>query len=53
MIRNETAQNGVIIYADIIDTATSTVSREENGVIVSTRPFTAEEVGHLVNVYLA
>jgi hypothetical protein len=44
MIRNETAQNGVIIYADIIDTATSTVSREENGVIVSTRPFTAEEV---------
>jgi hypothetical protein len=53
MIRNETAQNGVIIYADIIDTTTSTVSREENGVIVSTRSFTAEEVGHLVNVYLA
>jgi hypothetical protein len=43
MIRNETFTNGVCVHADIIDLVAGTLTVEENGQIVSTRPLTADE----------
>lgn len=43
MIRNEHFSNGVCIQADVIDLAAGTITREELGVVVSTRPLTLDE----------
>jgi len=40
---DEIIENGVVIYATIYDTDTSTATVEENGSVVETRPFTATE----------
>lgn len=44
MIRNEWNDNGVIVYAEVIDLEAGTLTVEENGLQVSTRPLTADEV---------
>jgi hypothetical protein len=44
VIRNATFRHGVCIFADIIDLEAGTMSREEGGVVVSSRPLTADEV---------
>ena len=44
MIRNENVEDGSVVSADIIDLVAGTVSREVNGTVVWTRPFTAEEL---------
>ena len=44
MIRNELFDtNGVCLEATVFDVATRTVTREENGVVVSTRQMTDDE----------
>lgn len=43
MIRNETWADGVCVEADCYDLSTKTYSREEQGVVVATRPMTTEE----------
>jgi hypothetical protein len=45
MIRNETfGPTGQLLLAEVIDLAAGTIAFEENGVIKSTRPLTADEV---------
>ncbi len=44
MIRNEVFVDGVCVSAEVIDAAAGTLAIEEYGVIVATRPLTAEEV---------
>lgn len=44
MIRNETYVQSVCVRADIIDLDAGTRSLEVNGVIVESRPLTAEEI---------
>jgi hypothetical protein len=44
MIRNETFRDGVCVYAEVIDLDGGTLSVEERGVVVSSRPLTADEV---------
>jgi hypothetical protein len=44
MIRNETFLNGACIHAEVIDLDGGTLSVEERGVVVSSRPLTADEV---------
>lgn len=42
--RIETYKNSVLVSAQTIDLAAGTVAFEENGVVVSTRPLTADEI---------
>jgi hypothetical protein len=44
MIRNETFQNGICLFADIYDLDTHRYQREEAGVIVAERAMTDAEV---------
>ena len=44
MIRNETFEGSVCVYAEIIDLDSGTFSVERDGQIVSSRPLTADEV---------
>lgn len=44
IIRNEVYENGVVIEADIYNFDTNTYQREENSVIVITRPITIAEI---------
>lgn len=44
MIRNEQFRNGVCVAAEIVDLDAGTIAREEDGVVVSTRALTADEV---------
>lgn len=46
MIRNEVWLNGVSTEADVydLDATPPTYTREENGVVVATRPMTADEI---------
>lgn len=44
MIRNELFDDGVCVAAEIIDLAAGTFAQETNGVIVSTRALTADEI---------
>lgn len=50
MRTDETWSDGVLVERDIWDLDTSTYTREENGVVVSTRPLTAEEITALTPV---
>ena len=43
MIRNETFRDGVCVEADIIDLDAGTFQHEVEGVVVESRPLTAEE----------
>lgn len=43
-MRNETYFNGVCVAADIIDLNAGTIAREENGVVISTRALTVDEL---------
>ncbi len=44
MIRNEHYRSGVCISAEIIDLDAGTISYEEEGVVITTRPLTVDEV---------
>lgn len=44
MIRNESFRNGVCTAAEIIDVAANVIAQEVNGIIVSTRALTADEI---------
>jgi hypothetical protein len=43
-MRNETFLNGVCVYAEVIDFDGGTLTVEEHGVTVSSRPLTPDEV---------
>jgi hypothetical protein len=43
MIRNETFLNGVCIYAEVIDLDGGTLTVEDHGVVMSSRPLSDEE----------
>lgn len=43
MIRNEQYRDGVCVYAEVIDLDAGTLTVEESGVAVSSRPLTDEE----------
>jgi hypothetical protein len=44
IVRNETFQDGVCVYAEVIDLDGGTLTVEERGVVVSSRPLTPDEV---------
>ena len=44
MIRNEHFDNGICVWAEVIDLDAGTLTIEENGVLVSSRPLTLQEV---------
>lgn len=44
IVRNETYRDGKVVAAVVVDLTARTLSVEENGVVVSTRPATDEEV---------